>query len=106
MKKELNKIDIMEGLDFKKNYYRQRKYEKTRRIQEQARKRRERKIKIALTIEVIVISAIIYVLAGILGELAQNSTFYSIMCVLAWIWLFFGQFGAIFTIWDSETKKI
>lgn len=105
MKKGTKEINIMEGIDFKKNYYKQRKYEKTRRIQEQARKRRERKIKIALTIETIVISAIIYVLTGILGELAQSSTFYSIVCVSAWIWLFFGQFGAFYCIWACDYEK-
>lgn len=119
-KNKLDDVNIMEGIDFKKAQVRQAelekarrikaqarqaKIEKTRRIQEQERLRKQRTRKILLTVEVIVLSAIIYVLTGEFGELAKGSTFYQIMCILSWAWLLFGQIGALYTIWCDENEN-
>jgi cytochrome c-type biogenesis protein CcmH/NrfG len=104
-KNKLEEVNVMEGINFKKAQARQAKLEKTRRIKEQEFARKQKIRKIALTVEVIIISAVIYVLTGILGELAQDNTFYRVMCYLSWIWLFFGQFGAFFAIWCDDNEK-
>ena len=104
-KNKIEEVNIMEGINFKKAQARQAKIEKTRRIKEQEFARKQRNRKIALTIEVIIISGIIYVLTGIFGELAKDSTFYCVMCILSWGWLLFGQLGAVWAIWCNDDEK-
>lgn len=111
-KESLDDVNIMEGIDFTKSFYRQRKNEKTRRIQAKEKKRQEIKKqrkelvkKIALTFELVIVSISIYVLTGYFGELAQESLFYRIMCVLSWVWLIFGQIGALYTIWCEKDEN-
>ena len=103
-KNKIEEVNIMEGINFKKAQARQAKIEKTRRIKEQEFARKQKTRKVLLTIEVIVLSAIIYILTGFFGELAPDSTFYCIMCVLSWGWLLFGQFGALYAIWCTNEK--
>ena len=104
-KNKMDDVNIMEGINFKKSYYRQRKIEKTRRIQEAERKRKELKRKIWSTVELVIIGVIIYVLTGDFGELAQGSAFYRVMCILSWCWLLFGQFGVLYLIWCDEDEN-
>lgn len=109
MKKEIEKIskevNIMEGINFKKGYYRQQKLEKTRRIKEQERKHKESKLKIALTIEILVVSFIIYVLVAQFGELATKGIIYQLTLIYGWLWLFFGQFGMLYYVWVGQYEK-
>ena len=104
-KNRLEEVNIMEGINFEKARYQARKAAKTRRIHKQERARKTKILKIALTIETIVISLVIYGLTGILGELAQTSTFYMALCILSWAWLFGGQIVALCMIWCDEDER-
>lgn len=95
----------MKEIDFENALKRQRKIEKTRRIQKAARKRKERNKKILLTIETLMVSVVIYILLGQFGELATKGGIYTILIVCGWIWLFFGQFGVLFTIWCDNNER-
>lgn len=67
------------------------------------KKRRLKKwVKISLTIMTILASAVIYVLMAFLGTKGQNSIIGLGTLICGWIWLFLGQFGAYYFIWESE----
>lgn len=104
-KNKLEEVNVMEGINFKRAQARQAKIEKTRRIKEQEFARKQRTRKVLLTIELIIVSGIIYALTGVFGELAQDSTFYLVACVLSWGWLLFGQLGAVYAIWCTNDEK-
>lgn len=104
-KNKLDEINVMEGINFKKAQYRQRRIEEARRIQEAERKRKELKRKIWLTVELVIIGVIIYVLTGEFGELAQDNLFYQVVCILSWLWLLVGQIGAFCLIWCDDNEN-
>ena len=58
--------------------------------------------KIALTIGVILLSLFIHHLMGDFGAKLQNNINYLPMVVLGWIWLFLGQIGVYFKIWEVK----
>ena len=67
------------------------------------KKRRLKKwVKILLTILTILVSAVIYILTVVLGTKTQESVFHLAGTITAWIWLFMGQFGAYYLIWEKE----
>lgn len=100
-REKVESINIMEGINFEKNRYQQRKNEKTRRIQKKEIETKRKKLKIALTIELVIISAIIYVLAGQIGELANDGFIYQMWLLLSWGWLLGGQIVAFAMIWSE-----
>lgn len=62
------------------------------------KRRLNKKGKILFTTLTILISAIIYVLTGKLGQLASTNIFYQLATILAWIWLVLGQFTVLYFI--------
>lgn len=66
------------------------------------KKRRIRKwVKILLTIITIISSVMIYILTAKFSTKATDGILYTTPIVLAWIWLFFGQFTAYYFIWEN-----
>lgn len=65
-------------------------------------KRRLKKwVKVLLTILILIISAVIYFKTGYFGELAQDSIFYQVVCLMAWFWLIMGQIMVYVMIWED-----
>lgn len=95
----------MKDINLENALKRQRKIEKTRRIQAEIQKKKRRNKKIALTVETLIISAIIYILLGQFGELATKGGIYTILIVCGWIWLLGGQFGVLYTIWCDSNER-
>lgn len=56
--------------------------------------------KVLVTSLTIMLSVVIYVLMGFLGELMSNNGFIQLAMVCGWIWLLFGQFGVYMMIWE------
>lgn len=66
------------------------------------KKRRLKKwVKILLTIIIMIISARIYVFTAEFGGKVEESIFYLSTIITSWIWLFFGQFGVYYFIWEN-----
>lgn len=66
------------------------------------KKRRLKKwAKILISAVIVIIGLFIYAKTGILGELAQDSTIYLLLCITAWIWLLFGQISLLYFIWEE-----
>ena len=61
--------------------------------------RLKRWVRVVLTLIVIHISFFIWKQTGTLGELAQKSNIYLIMCVLSWSYLLIGQVLIYEKIW-------
>ena len=61
--------------------------------------RLKKRIKIILTIILLVSALFIYLKTGIWGELAQNSKFYENLSLFSWFWLFMQPF-ALTMIWE------
>lgn len=59
----------------------------------------KRWVKVVLTVVIIIISAFIYSKTGIVGELAQASKLYQLVCFGAWGWLLVGQMITYSVIW-------
>jgi hypothetical protein len=100
-KETVESVNIMEGVDFEKSRYQQRKREKTRRIHKQAIQAKRKRLKIVLTIELVIISAIIYFLTGEFGGSINDELIYQIWFLLSWGWLLGGQIVAIAMIWSE-----
>ena len=62
--------------------------------------RMKRWVRIVITLLVIHISFFIWRQTGLLGELAQHSTVYLILCVLSWMYLIVGQVLIYEKIWN------
>ena len=58
-------------------------------------------VRVVLTLITIHLSFFIWKQTGILGELAQHSTFYLVMCVLSWFYLIVGQILIYEKIWQK-----
>lgn len=58
-------------------------------------------VKVVLTLITIHLSFFIWKQTGTLGELAQHSTFYLVMCVLSWFYLIVGQILIYEKIWQK-----
>lgn len=58
-------------------------------------------VKVAISLIVGIIGLFIYAKTGILGQLAQDSIIYLLICIMAWIWLFLGQFSLLYFIWEE-----
>lgn len=65
------------------------------------KRRLNRRGRVLITILTILLSAVIYIFMGHLGELQVNNIFYQLTLLLGWGWLFLGQFGAIVCIWEK-----
>lgn len=64
-------------------------------------------VKVSISLIVGIIGLFIYAKTGILGKLAQDSIIYLLICIMAWIWLFLGQFSLLYFIWEEIwIKKI
>lgn len=63
--------------------------------------RLKRWVKVVITILVIHISFFIWKQTGILGELAQSSTSYLLLCIASWVYLVFGQVFVYEKIWSK-----
>lgn len=57
--------------------------------------------KVVLTVIILAISILIYSKVGVLGELAQVSTGYQVLCLGAWFWLIVGQLMTLSFIWEG-----
>lgn len=57
--------------------------------------------KVVLTIILLIISVIIYLNVGKLGDLAQTHLGYQLICLGAWFWLIVGQMVALACIWEG-----
>lgn len=62
-------------------------------------------VKIILTLFVVIINIGIYLKTGMLGELAQTSKFYEVLCISTWIWLLLGQMLIYGFIWKPTKNK-
>lgn len=62
----------------------------------------KRWVRVLLTLIVIHISFFIWKQTGTLGELAQTSRIYLIMCVLSWFYLLIGQVLIYEKIWQKK----
>lgn len=72
------------------------------------KKRTKRKLKVWVKIMIVaIISFIIYLKAGVLGQLAQDSAVGQLVCALIWLWLFIGQFIVMYFIivFNEERRK-
>jgi len=56
--------------------------------------------KVVFTTLTFILSAIIYYLMGILGELATEGIIYQLALIIGWGWLFIGQIAIYFMIWE------
>lgn len=56
--------------------------------------------KVLVTSLTIMLSVVIYVLMGFLGELMSDNGFIQLGIVCGWIWLLFGQFGVYMMVWE------
>ena len=56
--------------------------------------------KVLVTSLTIMLSVVIYVLMGFLGELMSNNGFIQLAMVCGWIYLLFGQFGVYMMVWE------
>ena len=66
------------------------------------RKLRMRKwLKIAITVFILIISCQIYYDLGVLGAVQDKTTLDSIMLLLGWFWLIFGEFMTLYLIWEE-----
>ena len=57
-------------------------------------------VRVAITILTIIFGIFIYNQTGTLGELAQTNNNYLTLCLMAWIWLFIGQFCILSMVWE------
>lgn len=57
--------------------------------------------KIAITLLLLIVGLVIYMNVGHLGELAQTSEFYLMLCVAAWTWLIFGSMYSLYLVWGN-----
>ena len=57
--------------------------------------------KVVLTVIILAISILVYSKVGVLGELAQSSTGYQLLCLGAWFWLIAGQLMTLSFIWEG-----
>lgn len=62
---------------------------------------KEKPKKILSTLIILILSSLIYIITGKLGVLAQNNTYYEIICLLAWLWLIVGQIIILIKIWEE-----
>lgn len=58
-------------------------------------------VKVAITILVILFSTFVYINEGTLGELGQNSNMYLYICIMGWVWLFYGQMVVLSLLWEE-----
>ena len=65
------------------------------------RRRLKKWVKVLITFIIVVIGLFIYAKTSILGELAQTSNIYQVICLIAWAWLLFGQFSLLYFIWEG-----
>lgn len=65
------------------------------------KRRLNKKGKVLITSLTIMLSVVIYVFMGFLGELMSNNGFIQFGLVCGWFWLLFGQFGAYMMIWGE-----
>ena len=56
--------------------------------------------KVVFTSLTIMLSVVIYVLMGFLGELMSDNGFIRLALVCGWAWLLLGQIGAYILIWE------
>lgn len=70
------------------------------------RRRLKKWVKVLITFIIAIIGLFIYVKTGILGELAQDSNIYLVICITAWAWLLFGQFSLLYFIWEEIWKLV
>lgn len=63
-------------------------------------------VKVAISLIVVMVGLLIYAKTGILGQLAQDSIIYLLICITAWIWLFLGQFSLLYFIWKEILFRI
>lgn len=64
-------------------------------------KRLKRWVKVVITLVAIHLSFFIWRQTGYLGELAQTSTVYLILCIASWFYLVFGQVYIYEKIWSK-----
>ena len=57
--------------------------------------------KVLVTSLTIMLSVVIYVFMGFLGELMSDNGFIQLGMVCGWIWLLFGQFGVYMMVWEQ-----
>lgn len=60
-----------------------------------------KKGKITITISLILVSALIYVLMGQIGELATKGIIYQLGLICGWFWLILGQFSVYGIVWGE-----
>ena len=58
-------------------------------------------VKVVLTIILLFVSLSIYLRIGELGQLAQTSIGYLLICIGAWFWLLTGQMIVIVALWGD-----
>jgi len=70
------------------------------------KKRTKRKLKSWVKVLVVaIISFIIYLKTGVLGEFAQHNIIGQLVCITTWLWLFMGQFIVMYFIIDSDSRR-
>ena len=57
--------------------------------------------RIIVTLIVMVFSAFVYSKTGVLGELAQDSSIFEVLTLIAWAWLILGQFLIYCLLWED-----
>ena len=58
-------------------------------------------VKIVITLLIGIVGLLIYKHTGTCGALAQGNKFYLLVCLLEWSYLFFGQIGLLYFVWDN-----